>query len=477
MVAPLHSSSTLPKGECSDSQENAHISASESVYNVTDSHDPRFSSNQEVMSHETNLAKIVYSFFKENRDTSSPLYPSIKKSNSCPEELHPWCQEILDHCNREQFTLGQTRSEAELVLRLERHISEENRHLSNLSRNSDAFTSYVDNVRKWKVRNENWRQASIETSFGTNETGVFRSTLELMMEEVETAGGAASVQSFTANNKQNERRYSAPWNSRMIGKYSQNNGPNVVIVAIDLYCDGTILSKSGSQNVSTLRVRFNNLKGRSNEWHEVGIAPCVDSNGTEHSALELRRERLQLFQRFLFLALKDLIDASNAGIVAGDAILLSRICMVVADQPQESAFFCLKNADSYKDCTLCEMPFKRSAEDPEFVDPVVAQTSAMNFPSRDVSKTIQYQLIAARQRLQNAKPKRSLNENEKQNLDNARIYWRDRSAHEFPPALAAFQGLGSFPFLLYETIAFDTLHVIGSGDISAVARQSWKMAW
>lgn len=45
----------------------------------------------------------------------------------------------------------------------------------------------------------------------------------------------------------------------------------------------------------------------------------------------------------------------------------------------------------------------------------------------------------------------------------ARAYLKRVSANFIPPALAAFNGLGSSPFRLYKSIAFDNLHLFDLG--------------
>lgn len=50
-----------------------------------------------------------------------------------------------------------------------------------------------------------------------------------------------------------------------------------------------------------------------------------------------------------------------------------------------------------------------------------------------------------------------------------RHYLMTHSGCDLPPALAAVHGLGTHPFLLYETIGFDSLHVLDSGIIRLFA--------
>lgn len=127
-------------------------------------------------------------------------------------------------------------------------------------------------------------------------------------------------------------------------------------IGIDLYSDGATLSKSGPQSANSMRVRFVSISGICHVWHEVGIALTVDIGGQKRTDLEIRRERMVLFQRYLFLVLNDLMSASHDGVIFEGAAIFPRVVVTLADQPQERVFFCLKGADSFADCSLCTIP-------------------------------------------------------------------------------------------------------------------------
>ncbi|KAI0557092.1 hypothetical protein FGB62_342g012 [Gracilaria domingensis] len=390
--------------ECEDAQEDTpsipHVQPTEHSQTLT---------LQSSLSEPPGVSEDVLTFFMSfENDRAEPVFPYVTEPVPSPSVLHPWSDNLTT-----QFST------------------------------SSKFASYVKNVRKWNVDCEGWMKTLLETPFGLNNTGAFRSVLRLMKEEIDSAGGIEEVQAFSSTSRAGQRTYSSPWNADIMLKYKKHVGEKV--------------------SASTLRVRFSNLNNRSQEWHEVGIAPCVDMKDVERSSLDLRRERIQLFQRFLFLALKDLIEASRAGIVVEETIVVPRIGMIVADQPQERAFFSLKSADSFRDCSLCEMLFR--APNKDISEEVVQDTQRSNIEAspRNISKTVRYQLLTAKRRVQGAKPTRALSKEERARLGRAREYLHEFSAHEYPPALAAFRGLGSAPFLLYEVIGFDSLHVLDLG--------------
>lgn len=55
------------------------------------------------------------------------------------------------------------------------------------------------------------------------------------------------------------------------------------------------------------------------------------------------------------MVLRDAIKASFDGVSFGGSMIFPRLVMTMADQPQERVFFCLKSADSFADCSQCEM--------------------------------------------------------------------------------------------------------------------------
>ncbi|CAN8075582.1 unnamed protein product [Agarophyton chilense] len=268
------------------------------------------------------------------------------------------------------------------------------------------------------------------------------------------------MQQFAKYVKEGHRIYSGPWNTGVHERY--NTVGKAVIVAIDIYCGGTIVANSGSQRAGRLRVRLSNLRGRGDECHDVCIAPCSESHTTGRRKGELRRKRIPLFQIYIILSLHDLIAASQTGIVIGDIIVLLQIAMTVADQTQEHSIICLKSADSHTGSTLCTMPFNfKSENDKEHVEKI--QQSKESAPNRDFEKTVWHQLLSSRQRLENAQPTRRLSPAARAVLEKARHYLTDMSAQEYPPALVAFGRLSSEPHFLYIGVGFDTLHVLDQG--------------
>ena len=150
--------------------------------------------------------------------------------------------------------------------------------------------------------------------------------------------------------------------------------------------------------------------------------------------------------------------------------------MFVCDQPEERTILCLKRRDSCMDCTHCVLPTKlqgcsqtlqyssdaaSSDEDAprtarrQSIRNSAGERSTRSFPKRSPSKTVGCQLslgVHATCRHLDAREVKA-----------ARDHLINHSAHEYPPALAGFAGLGSSPFHLYTAVSFDKLHVLDLG--------------
>lgn len=62
-----------------------------------------------------------------------------------------------------------------------------------------------------------------------------------------------------------------------------------------------------------------------------------------------------------------------------------------------------------------------------------------------------------------------------ESLKEAKVFLEDMSAHEFPPSLAGFAGMGSNPNRLYKSIGFDKLHVIEHGILRYIPDDAYKV--
>ena len=158
-----------------------------------------------------------------------------------------------------------------------------------------------------------------------------------------------------------------------------------------------------------------NIRGASKEWHEIRIAPTIPTYFYE-SQMKRRQIRTQLFQRCIYLLLRDAILAPCDGVLIERSLIFLCINKIVADQPKERGFLALKGAQSYMDCSLCLMTSKTNPIaadidssvtefDGEYTDPGEQNISLDSVGHRKISgpqarfrdprKTVRAQLILA----------------------------------------------------------------------------------
>ena len=335
----------------------------------------------------------------------------------------------------------------------------------------NSFTSYVQKVRRQLVRSEGWRRTKIRTSSGMNTTGVYREVLPLIANQVKIAGGLGAVLPYCEEQHNGVRHYSKPTNSDSIRDHFDAMKTDAPLIFIDLYADGTTLAKSGSQTVCVVRARLANVSSRSNIWMDIGIAP-VHSLSTTYADPRLSSERSELFQRFLFVALQDIIKASKYGFMLLNKLHYVRINTLVCDQKMERHFVSLKSAGSYRDCTLCTLP-NRIYTSNSRVDIDVEENNAVQQneifenqftpgggPPRSVIEVVSRQIIVSRHSYgfftEVAGPPKEL-------LRKCKEFLVRNSASNLPPALASVHGFGSPPYSLYRAIGLDKLHTIDLG--------------
>lgn len=81
-----------------------------------------------------------------------------------------------------------------------------------------------------------------------------------------------------------------------------------------------------------MRVRFVNIRGKSEKWHDIAIAPVMDQLGHKIGKEELRKARLHIFQRFSFKIYEELIEDSRDGVMLHDGTIIGvRVVMLVCD--------------------------------------------------------------------------------------------------------------------------------------------------
>ena len=81
---------------------------------------------------------------------------------------------------------------------------------------------------------------------------------------MELSCGTDSILKFNASVIHGIRNYSSLKDSESLQSHYESVPTGSLIVAFDIYADGTIVTSSGSQSVNTVRVRLANIRGKSN---------------------------------------------------------------------------------------------------------------------------------------------------------------------------------------------------------------------
>lgn len=105
------------------------------------------------------------------------------------------------------------------------------------------------------------------------------------------------------------------------------------------------------------------------------------------------------------------------------------------------------------------------------------QTSNETFPQSDIRNIVSHQiLLAANKREKLEKKSSDAKRGEWNHIRQVRKYLEGLSAHEYPPALETFSGLGSEPYRLYQSIAFDKLHALDLGSFRQLPDEAFRLA-
>lgn len=128
--------------------------------------------------------------------------------------------------------------------------------------------------------------------------------------------------------------FSSRWDTDIYASYD-NTIIHHHIVFIDFYSDVSNRSKSGTQGLTFLPVRFANLKPHTEKWHTVGLAPIAPLIAATLPDETRRKLNLQLLQRFTVMMFRSTIKWFYTSFVVHSAKYYPRFGIFVADQPEE----------------------------------------------------------------------------------------------------------------------------------------------
>lgn len=476
------------------------------------------------------VADEIYAFYDSLTQFSKPLVPSQVTVMDKVVDLPASVISFLECCSCRSFSRQQATKIHSMFVSRESHLPEKYRQITTHIPRPAILHRILKAFRDDHLHTEGWKRAIIDLNelhyqhgfqMPLNETGTFRCPLDLFHRELNRLGISA-VQKFkkTVGND-GKRTFSCPIDGLAMEKYSDALETNALLLYVDIYCDGLALPNGGTQSISPFRVRFSNVKGIETVWFDIGLCPTLQLGNVKCTPTKKAELRRELLHRFMFLILKPMIHASRVGFQIDSTLIYPRLLMVVCDQRQERPLYCLKSAGASRDCTTCDMMSKVTKAElrisPQFngtmgsdKDSISSSTSSDSISSdvmhqtgcssslkrqldpndagnRDVIRTLGAQLL-----LTVSKLTRCSNRNEallKKMTDNMSPGWfassnRDimhirqylilNSCCDLPPLLGAFHGLGTEPYALYDSISFDTLHVIDLGLIRKFSDLCWK---
>ena len=302
----------------------------------------------------TSIANDVAEFYGRFEDESEQIFADISKLTPSVEDLCRRARSLLRLCCSQRYSSGEIKALDHHGTQLKTGCDSSIDFFSQFP-SAESFLRCVLLSRRHFLRSEGWRRVKIRTESGLNVTGVYRKLLPIITEQVRLAGGLSAVKPFAGTRRNGRRVFFKVTDSDAMHMYSDALTIDAPIVCLDLHSDGTTLAKNGSQSACVLRMRLANVYGSSNLWFDVGIAPAL-SVSTTYSDPNVASERSELLQRYLYVALGDVISASKSGFLLMGKLHFVRITTLVCDQKMERSFLSLKAAGSFKDCTFCTMP-------------------------------------------------------------------------------------------------------------------------
>lgn len=308
-----------------------------------------------------------------------------------------------------------------------------------------AFSDAVNHERERLVNLAGWRETTLASPSGSYVLG-YRSGLQLILADLKKC---PMKHLFSSNESGAPSELVGPSRGAIFDQYEaevrQSHGGRAFVLPLTFYSDGTTLPNSGAAMAHPLRMACEIRRpDTARKFISVGALPQVFAQVGVGSADRARNARRELFQRSLFVAIRDVIRSSHDGVDVdfggelGVWRAYPRVVCYSADYPEKRAALCLRGVGCAHPCCTCmaEMSVSWSA-------------AALDAGHRDVVGTVTDMLVA--HALSASDVRGSSGE-------------RDRlcyahSCNALPPALAAMAGLGTPPYMLFRVFGLDTLHV------------------
>lgn len=140
--------------------------------------------------------------------------------------------------------------------------------------------------------------------------------MNIIKREIHDMGGVDNLaQHDTLKSVNGDIIYSSRINAHHMLKY--RSATLVRMDIIDIYCDGATSSTSGS---TIQRMSISNLRGRWHRWYDIGL--CITLTDEALDDEKRRLEKHDMFQRFLYLAITAIINASFNGLYTKELLFV-----------------------------------------------------------------------------------------------------------------------------------------------------------
>jgi len=233
------------------------------------------------------------------------------------------------------------------------------------------------------------------------------------------------------------------------------HGQSARVAGVQLHADEALVSWSGAHYMFPLRMNVVNVLDNGGQWQTVGYLEHISKavSRTAAAKLAVSDMRNDLLQRCIAVSLRALTRASEDGVSApvaglGSVLLVPRVVGLVVDQVEERSLLALMGNRCRYFCSPC-------MEDKNMSGSVLGVRAV----DRDVTTTLEAQLVAALVRAEDPRPSRR------------RRLAQEHSALAFVPALGAVHGLGTGANNLYRIVSFDLLHVWKLGILRLLAQR------
>jgi len=184
----------------------------------------------------------------------------------------------------------------------------------------------------------------------------------------------------------------------------------------------------------------------------VAYIPIVRKGKEAGAEQRASRRRRAILQRVLCLLFRSAVATSHVCVkvrMGGRELrAFVRLLLYICDLPEEKALLCLKSGKTAHPCSMCNVSVT-----------LACAPEALDAEDRDAFNVLSRQVESTNLRLSKQRPSRRL------------MLEKKDSAHSVIPALAGMAGLSTAPFLMYQMVGVDVLHVLDLGVTRMLVHQ------